>query len=551
MKKLATMGALVILLGASAIPAQAQDGDDPVRPDGWDEYSHGKDTDPDYSVVFPDAAVNSLTITISPETWQAMLDDMTNLYGEFGSQSQMGGMGQPPQGFDPGQMPEGAGPGQMPEGAGMMDFGTDQNPVWVAVDVAFNGQTWTKVGMRFKGNSSLASTWSGGVYKLPFKLDFDQFEDDYPEIDNQRFYGFQQVSFSSNWSDDSLLREKITADIFRESGVPAAQTAFYAVYVDYGEGPVYFGVYTAVEVVDDTVIETQFADDSGNVYKPEGTGATFAADGFTLDSFEKETNEDEADYSDVEAMFEALHAETRTSDPAAWRSGLEAAFDVDGFLRWLAVNTVVQNWDTYGQMAHNYYLYNDAGQLTWIPWDNNMAMMAGMGGGFGGPDGQMPGGQMPGGQMPGGQMPDGQIPGGQMPGSQGENGQQMQPPDGQMPGGGMGGQMPGGSMDGITLDLESVGDNWPLIRFLMDDASYHACYVTYVEETINGAFEPSKVSATMQAMHDLIAPYVLEETEGYTNLSSPDAFDSALTELLSHVNERYTAAQTYITSQQE
>lgn len=538
MKKLATMGALVILLGASAIPAQAQDGDDPVRPDGWDEYSHGKDTDPDYSVVFPDDAVNSMTITISPETWQAMLDDMTTLYGEFGASPQMGGgPGQMPEGMEPGQRPEGAGPGQMPEGFdpgqmpqdGMGGMGlniTDQNPVWVAVDVAFNGQTWTKVGMRFKGNSSLASTWGGGVYKLPFKLDFDQFEDDYPEIDNQRFYGFQQVSFSSNWSDDSLLREKITADIFRESGVPAAQTAFYAVYVDYGEGPVYFGVYTAVEVVDDTVIETQFADDSGNVYKPEGTGATFAADGFTLDSFEKETNEDEADYSDVEAMFGALHAETRTSDPAAWRSGLEAVFDVDGFLRWLAVNTVVQNWDTYGQMAHNYYLYNDAGQLTWIPWDNNMAMMTGMGGGFGGPDGQMPGGQ---------------IPDGQMPGGQGENGQQMQPPDGQMPGG----------MAGMALDLESVGDNWPLIRFLMDDANYHERYVTYVQETINGAFEPSKVSATMQAMHDLIAPYVLEEMEGYTNLSSPDAFDSALTELLSHVNERYTAAQAYITSQQE
>lgn len=33
------------------------------------------------------------------------------------------------------------------------------------------------------------------------------------------------------------------------------------------------------------------------------------------------------------------------------------------------------NWDSYGNMAHNYYLYNhpEAG-FTWTPWDNNESM---------------------------------------------------------------------------------------------------------------------------------------------------------------------------------
>ena len=146
--------------------------------------------------------------------------------------------------------------------------GDDSNPVWVPATVEFEGDTWTNVGLRFKGNSSLRSTWRSGIYKLPFKLDFDEFEDEYPEIDDQRFYGFKQLSLASNFNDSSFLREKVAADIFREAGVPAAQTAFYQVYVDYGEGPIYFGLYTMVEVVDDTVIETQFDDDSGNVYKP-------------------------------------------------------------------------------------------------------------------------------------------------------------------------------------------------------------------------------------------------------------------------------------------
>ncbi len=101
--------------------------------------------------------------------------------------------------------------------------------------------------------------------------------------------------------------------------MPAAQTAFYEVYLDYGEGSTYLGLYTMVEVVDDTLIETQFDDDSGNVYKPNGTGATFAANTFSEESFDKETNEEEADYSDILALYDALHSETRTSNPESWR----------------------------------------------------------------------------------------------------------------------------------------------------------------------------------------------------------------------------------------
>ncbi|MGD8807508.1 MAG: CotH kinase family protein, partial [Chloroflexota bacterium] len=53
------------------------------------------------------------------------------------------------------------------------------------------------------------------------------------------------------------------------------------------------------------------------------------------------------------------------------------------FLKWLAISAIIQHWDAYGNMSHNYYLYDDpeTGQLTWISWDNNMAMSAGIGSG--------------------------------------------------------------------------------------------------------------------------------------------------------------------------
>ena len=512
-KTLSILVAAIILIALiGVIPASAQES----RPESWSDDTHGDTADADYEAVFPQDEVNTINISISPENWQAVMDDMTEKYGEFGSSPRDNGGGgeQPPVDRQP--PPEGQ---QAPGGFGDEPGGrfiSDTNPVWITSDISFDGLTWENVGFRLKGNSSLNSAWSGGDYKLPFKLDFDEFEDDYPEIDDQRFYGFKQLTFSSNWSDDSYLREKVTADIFRDMGIPSAQTAFYAVYVDYGEGPVYFGLYTAVEVIDDTVIETQFDDDSGNVYKPSGDGASFAEGAFSEVVFDKETNKDEADYSDILAVFDALHADTRLTDSAVWRAGLESVFDVDIFLRWLAVNTVVQNWDTYGSMPHNYYLYTDptTGLITWIPWDNNMSLSDGMVGNRGA------------------NPPMGEV----------DQRQQPRPP------GDAGMGRPESTRGVATLDQANVGDDWPLVRYLMDDPIYHELYVTYVDETITTVFEPGRMTAIYQELYDLVTPYVVAEQDGN---GQSDNFSAALTQLIEHVNERYIAAQEYVIGQMQ
>jgi spore coat protein H len=62
---------------------------------------------------------------------------------------------------------------------------------------------------------------------------------------------------------------------------------------------------------------------------------------------------------------------------------LEAVFDVKTFTAWLAINSVAGNWDAYGQMTHNYYLYADpanGGRLTWIPWDHDLSLQEGRAG---------------------------------------------------------------------------------------------------------------------------------------------------------------------------
>jgi len=325
----------------------------PLDLSDWTELTHGNNVPPDYDIVFPDDEVKRIDLVIDSNDWQEMLDDMSDKYGSFGSRRNQG-------------------PAQM----------SDENPIFAPCQFFFEDREWYKVGVRFKGNSSLQNTWSQGIWKLALKLDFDQYESDYPEIRDQRFYGFRQLSMSNNYEDISLLRERVVPEIFREFGVRAPHTAFYRVYIDHGQGPLYFGLYTMVEVVDDTVMGDQFGSEDGNCYKPDGTGASFAQGTFSEDDFVKKTNEDTGDWNDILDLFDALHADYRVSDPASWRTQLEAVFNVDGFLKWLAVNAVIQNWDTYGRMTHNYYLYNDASLgLTWIPWDNNEALDEGKRGG--------------------------------------------------------------------------------------------------------------------------------------------------------------------------
>jgi spore coat protein H len=440
-----------------------------IRPEGWSEETHSKSADPNYDVVFPTDEVNTMTISIDPDDWQAMLDDMTAAYGEPGSGGAEGG--NRPAG--PGGGPGAGGPGGGMPGGG--DFTTD-NPIWVAADIEFEGDIWTDVGVRFKGNSSLKNAWSRGSLELPFKLDFDQFEDENPATDDQRFYGFKQLSLSNNFNDATFMRDAIASDIFEEAGIASAETAFYELFVDYGEGPVSFGLYTMIEVIDDTVIDRVFGDDDGNIYEAEGTAVSLAEgtfDGIST-SFQKENNEEEADWGDIETLYNVLHSSSRLSDPDAWKAEVEAIFDVDTFLHWLAINTVIENWDTYGAMTHNFYLYNDpeTGQLTWIPWDHNEALSE-------------------------------------------------------------------GKRSNMTFSMNAIGDEWPLISYLLADSEYYATYVDYVDETINTLFVADEMITSYQEIAAIIEPYAAEKIGG-------NAFSQGLQALFDHTYSQIAEAEQFL-----
>lgn len=370
-----------------------------------------------YDVVFDNEKVHRMDIIFTSEEWANMQTDLAD---------KTAGGGGPGGGF------------------------SDENPDYFHCQVNYNGLTWGNVGIRYKGNSSLNVRDNG---KLPLRFDFDKWEYEFPEIADQRFYGFKELSMSSNYNDPALIREKTADDLFRDFGVPAVRTAYYEIYIDEGDGKSqYYGVYTMCEVIFDTFLKDYFGNKSGNCYKPDGDGATFSTSGFNLSDFELKTNEEINDKSDIQQMYDYLQAGTRTSDPVKWRTDLESVFHVDGFLKYLAVNNTIQNWDTYGRMTHNYYLYQDQEDdlIKWIVWDNNEAFE----------EGKM-----------------------------------------------------GGS---ISFPMSEVGTDWPLINYITQDTEYYTTYKTYVKSFIETSFSTSRMNTIYTNEQSLLQTSADAEETGYS-----------------------------------
>jgi spore coat protein CotH len=221
------------------------------------------------------------------------------------------------------------------------------------------------VGVRYKGNSSYA--FAGSSAKKPFKFSFDEYRD------GQRFFGIKKLNFGNNAKDPTMMREKISYDILGRF-MQAPRAAFAAIYVE-GE---LIGLYTQVEQVDKTFLESRFGDKDGNLYKSNDEGSTLLYEDSDqssyMDDYELKTNETENDWSRFVLMLDKLN----NTDPAAFTAGTGGLVALDNVCRYLAFNMVFSNFDSYTGSGRNYYLYDNSadGRFTLIPWDLNLSFGA-------------------------------------------------------------------------------------------------------------------------------------------------------------------------------
>jgi len=228
---------------------------------------------------------------------------------------------------------------------------------YVTADITYNGLTFSDIAIRAKGNSSLKSVASSDSDRYSFKIDFNYY------VGDQSFYGITKLNLNNIFGDASYMREYIAYEALESLDSVASRTTYVELYIN----DVYFGLYLAVEDVNDDFLYDNYESNDGELYKPEMSGGSdldYIDD--SSDSYNGIEPDDgsESDNEDIIDFMQAIES----------GENLEEIFNVDGFLKYLAVSTFTVNMDSYqGGMYHNYYLYNDDGYFEWIPWDLNMA----------------------------------------------------------------------------------------------------------------------------------------------------------------------------------
>ena len=286
-------------------------------------------------------------------------------------------------------------------------------------DVEVNGTKFENVAIRPKGNTSLSSIVSDpDSDRFSLKLEFDHFNS------GQSCFGLDKLILNNNYADATNMKEAIIYDMYQYLGADASLYNYASVSVN-GE---YWGVYLALEGVEESFMLRNYGTQDGELYKPDSmeiggdNGSSdssegserpsfggnmpdmgdfsfedmpdmgdfdpsemgdFSFGGFSMGGGGANLNYTDDDLDSYSTIWDGAITDSGKSDHKRVVNALknisegtdiEEYMDVDNILKYMAVHTFSVNMDSLsGTMAHNYYLYEYDGQLNIIPWDYNLS----------------------------------------------------------------------------------------------------------------------------------------------------------------------------------
>ncbi len=214
---------------------------------------------------------------------------------------------------------------------------------WVSGGFAYKDETFDAVGIRLKGHRSLRKLGA----KPSFKIELDRFAD-------HRLAKQKTITLNNMVEDSSMMREVLAYRLYRALGVAAPSAGFAEVVVN-GQPQ---GLYAVIESIDKRFLRSRFDDADGPIYEGEWGCDVIPADvgGFDHDGGTKDRG------------MLARFAEVAAGD-AKQLFGPDSPLDVPAFLRFLAVEMYVGNFDGY-RHGHNYRLYFEPTRARWyfMPW---------------------------------------------------------------------------------------------------------------------------------------------------------------------------------------
>lgn len=267
-----------------------------------------------------------------------------------------------------------------------------------------DGETYKNVAIRGKGNTSLTKVAAYGNDRYSFKVEFDRYDS------SVTYHGLDKLCLNNIIQDNTYMKDYLCYRLMAEMGVASPLCSYVYVSVNGSD----WGLYLAVEGVEESFLQRNYGSDYGELYKPDSQsmgGGRGNGKGFDMDDFDPAENagdnakpdgkgggrdgmnssddtllkyidDDPDSYSNI---FDNAKTDVSKSDKKRLIAALktlsgdepEQAVDVDAVIRYFVVHNFVLNFDSYtGSMIHNYYLYEDDGQMQMIPWDYNLAFGA-------------------------------------------------------------------------------------------------------------------------------------------------------------------------------
>ncbi len=225
-------------------------------------------------------------------------------------------------------------------------------------DITIDGEKFSNVGIRTKGNSSLQFVSQAGDDKFSLRIKMDEY-DKY-----QNYHGLTEFCMNNMYSDPSCMRDALCYDAMYELDGYAPMTGYTNLTVN---GSLY-SFYFLAEQPGKTLAERYATSDDASLYKAQEVTCTFETNQVLTD-FELKFGNDES-LVHIQEVSQAINRVT-----ASDYKFIEDIIDVESFLKGFAVNAVLCNYDSYnGMMAHNFYLMYDKGKMHYVGWDFNLAL---------------------------------------------------------------------------------------------------------------------------------------------------------------------------------
>lgn len=167
----------------------------------------------------------------------------------------------------------------MDDWEGFLD--TCENEEYTACSLVIDNEPYKNIGLRAKGNTSLSTVSAYGNDRYSFKIEFDHYDS------SKSYYGLDKISLNNLIQDNTCMKDYLTYQMMGAFGVSAPLCSYAYITVN-GED---WGLYLAVEGVEESFLERNYGKDYGELYKPDsmdmgagpGNGGEFRMEDFQGD----------------------------------------------------------------------------------------------------------------------------------------------------------------------------------------------------------------------------------------------------------------------------